>query len=500
VKERILFWIDIEFVYFGIAKSFNENYDCDIYAIIDVNEKAKHFFEEQKLIPFKKKWYYLDHVKNEFEPNLDYLKSFEKKYNIKLWNLIYSERSFYKFNEYYKFSLNEILSIVEQECRFYENILDEIKPDFVIIKMTDWHHNQLFYDLCKAKGIKILMTIPTRFGFRCLISENIDKMDELKEDVTCEIKHLGQYLDSFNSFKQATQFTKDYQKFNLHKLKSIIHFFLNPFDTKYMKRYSNRNKTKSKILRKYLSLIIKKKYREFFINKNFWHNISDEKFIFFPMHFEPERTLSTDAPFFTNQLEDITHIAKSIPIDFKLYVKEHPVMKTLGWRDISYYKKILALPNVKLIHPSIKPEILYENCSLVITTTGTAGLEATIHKKPTIVLSDVIYSEISSVYRLESIEKLPHLINKILDVKHDFKDVKRFVEINHQESFEFDSNKLATDFSSTCYYGGFLTDLELESKKVIDFLNNNEKILSRSALHHIKKINEFKKIRKQMNR
>ena len=104
------------------------------------------------------------------------------------------------------------------------------------------------------------------------------------------------------------------------------------------------------------------------------------------------------------------------------------------------------------------------------------------------------------MYRLESIEKLPHLINKILDVKHDFKDVKRFVEINHQESFEFDSNKLATDFSSTCYYGGFLTDLELESKKVIDFLNNNEKILSRSALHHIKKINEFKKIRKQMNR
>ena len=239
MKDKILFWVDIEFVYFGIAKNILENYDCDAYAIIDVNKKAKKFFDEQKIIKFNKVWYYLDEIKSGKNTDVDYLVNFEKKYNIKLWNLIYSDRSFYKFNEHYKFFSNEILNIVEQECKFYEKILDEIKPDFLIIKMTDWHHNQLLYDLCKAKGIKILMTIPTRFGFRCIISEQVDKMDAIERKEKYQIEHLENYLQSFNSFKQATRFTDDYQRFNLHKVKSTLEFFLNLSNTNYQKRFSN---------------------------------------------------------------------------------------------------------------------------------------------------------------------------------------------------------------------------------------------------------------------
>jgi hypothetical protein len=480
MKDKILFWVDIEFVYFGIAKNILENYDCDAYAIIDVNKKAKKFFDEQKIIKFNKVWYYLDEIKSGKNTDVDYLVNFEKKYNIKLWNLIYSDRSFYKFNEHYKFFSNEILNIVEQECKFYEKILDEIKPDFLIIKMTDWHHNQLLYDLCKAKGIKILMTIPTRFGFRCIISEQVDKMDAIERKEKYQIEHLENYLQSFNSFKQATRFTDDYQRFNLHKVKSTLEFFLNLSNTNYQKRFSNKGRTRLKILKKYLSFSLKLKIRQ--------------SFIFFPLHYEPERTLSTDAPYFTNQLETITNIAKSLPINFRLYVKEHPVMKTMGWRSISYYKKILELPNVKLIHPSLKPVLLYKKCALVITITGTAGLEAAIYKKPTIVLSNVIYSEIPSVYRLKSIEDLPNMILQVLEKNHDFSKVKDFVEKVHESSFEFDSNKLATDFSSMCYYGGFLTDLDLDYKKVTEFLDKNQELFKKSALQHIIKINELKNL------
>ena len=120
-----------------------------------------------------------------------------------------------------------------------------------------------------------------------------------------------------------------------------------------------------------MSFSLKLKIRQSFIDRKLAREISNEPFIFFPLHYEPERTLSTDAPYFTNQLETITNIAKSLPINFRLYVKEHPVMKTMGWRSISYYKKILELPNVKLIHPSLKPVLLYKKCALVITITGT---------------------------------------------------------------------------------------------------------------------------------
>ena len=499
MKSKILFWIDIEFIYFGIAKHVCQNYDCDAYAIIDVNEKAKKFLQNQSIVPFKKSWYYLDHIQvGKHNPDVNYLKDFEKKYGIKIWNLVLAERSFYNFNEFYKFNYNEILSIIEQECKFFESILNDIKPDFIIIKMTDWHHNQLFYELCKAMGIKILMTIPTRLGYRVIISEEISKLDsEINStpndlDINSSDK-LQEYLNANNAFKQATRYTKDYRSFNWYKLKKSLQFFLDPFNSGYQMRYSNYKRSRMKIFKKQITLAIKRCIRESFINKNFINTIPNSSFIFFPMHFEPERTLSTDAPFFTNQLETITSIAKSLPIELKLVVKEHPVMKALGWRKISSYKQLLELPNVVIVHPSITPESLYKKCSLVITTTGTAGFEAAFYNKPTIVLADVVYSELGSVYRLRSIEELPTVIKTALNTKVESKDLINYIKKLEQNSFRFDTNKLATDFSSKYYYGGFLTDEEIPIEKIEQFLTDHEDDLRKSSMEHIKKINLINK-------
>ena len=107
--------------------------------------------------------------------------------------------------------------------------------------------------------------------------------------------------------------------------------------------------------------------------------------MFFPLHVEPERTISIDSPYYSNQLEIITNVARSLPINYKLFVKEHPMQAVYGWRNTSYYKKILELPNVILIHPNFSNETLLENCQLVVTIGGTLGLEAAFNKKPSIV-------------------------------------------------------------------------------------------------------------------
>ena len=69
----------------------------------------------------------------------------------------------------------------------------------------------------------------------------------------------------------------------------------------------------------------------------------NKKFIYFPLHFEPERTLLISGTYYTDQISVIKNIAKSIPIDFTLYVKEHPNMKLTQWREIDFYKKIMEL-------------------------------------------------------------------------------------------------------------------------------------------------------------
>ena len=400
------------------------------------------------------------------------------------------------YNEYYNFNYNEILSILEKETRFYEQILDEVKPDFVIIKKTDWHHNQLFYEICRAKGIRILMMIPTRLGFRVIISQRADKLDNTIIETQIPLKNkeeLEETLKNYNSFEQVNKFRKNFQVYNSNKFFDTLRFFSNPFDNSYQKRYSNWKRTKSKIIMKNFVSNLKSKSREKFLERTSIRKINDESFVYFPLQFEPERTLLVDAPFYTNQLEVIIQIAKSLPIDYKLYVKEHPIMKLKGWRDIQYYKTINDLPNVKLIHPSVNPKEIYEKCSLVITGTGTSSFEATFFSKPSIIFGDVIYSELSNVTRCKSYEQLPELIKDNLGKKVNLEDLKEFIKKIEHDSFEMDINKLNTDFSKFCYYGGFLVDEKIPHEKILKFMESNNDVFDKLSDEHIKKINLFNK-------
>ena len=103
MKDKILFWIDPDFLQFGIAKFLQKKIEADFYAIVDLNHHLEKSFKTQKIVNFKQIWYYWENFrKNKPNPNLKYLKDFEQRYNLKLWTLIYSERIFYKYNEFYK--------------------------------------------------------------------------------------------------------------------------------------------------------------------------------------------------------------------------------------------------------------------------------------------------------------------------------------------------------------------------------------------------------------
>lgn len=176
MKSKILFWLDQTLIQFGIAKFIYDKHECDLFAIIDVTDRTKTFFEFQKLVPFKQIWFYHNQIKKT-NPDISYLKKIEENYSINLWQIAYNERIFYKFNDYYKFTENEVLSILEQECRLYEKIIDEIKPDFVILNQPPFHHNYLFYKICKARNINVLLLRSTRIGYKCIITDEDEILD-----------------------------------------------------------------------------------------------------------------------------------------------------------------------------------------------------------------------------------------------------------------------------------------------------------------------------------
>ena len=410
-KTKIMVWLGNNPGYFGITKKILEKYPCELFGIIDHPENSKRFFENQKMVKFTKKWYLRDEIQEKEIIDYDYLELFEKKYKISLWQIIYSDRFFNKYNKYHLFTEDEIFQLVQNECKFFERVLDDINPDFVIIKMTESHQDYLFHEICLAKKIRILTAGAVRFSGRTIISSEVDKMDVDFEDfkVTNE-KVMG--------FEELQNYMKGYSKDikTLVDKSGITTSSILRLSLKYLKMFSSKGKTPLQVILKITNRSIRKWNVQRYLKKHTIKKISDQKFIYFPLHYEPERNISIGAPFYENQIEVIANIAKALPVKYKLFVKDHPLMEKIGMRDISSYKKINDFPNVELVS-KITSEELLKKCSLLITVAGTSGLEAAFYGKPSIVFSDVVFEKLPSVFRVRDFEELPNTIKLALEIK-----------------------------------------------------------------------------------
>ena len=255
VKKRILFWIDDGHIQFGVSKYIQEKSSFDIYAIYDVNHITKRFYQKQNLVNFKKFWFWRDFQSSiPHEPDMDYLNQFEKTYGINLWSLAYSERKFFKYNEFKKFSSKEILSVTEDECRIFEKILDEVKPDFIFNGITDLHRNVLFSTLCRSKNIPNFMLWPSRTGNRFIISSNYDEFDKFDETNIDwnDVKHddlASNFLQDNDPRKSVEKkFVKREQRLGLKLITRHLKFILFICNDEYRKFYENWGKTRMKFI------------------------------------------------------------------------------------------------------------------------------------------------------------------------------------------------------------------------------------------------------------
>jgi capsule polysaccharide export protein KpsC/LpsZ len=238
-----------------------------------------------------------------------------------------------------------------------------------------------------------------------------------------------------------------------------------------------------------MRLKFKRRQTNHFVENNLPKNWTDKEtpFVYYPLHSEPERAISIGAPYYTNQVEIVTHIAKSLPINYRLFVKDHPIMDLKGGRDVSFYKDIIKLPNVKLLHHNTDREKLLKKCSLVITITGTTGLEAAFYNKPTITFGETPYSKLSWIFRITNLEDLPKIIRNALKSKTDKNELRKYLSYLNYNSFNVDLNSIIASF------GVHFQDNEINEKDIKEVLDENKENLQKIADIHVKKIQELKK-------
>ena len=501
MTDKIIFWLDAFLLHFCISYYLKKKHDCELYSIIDITNRTKPFFEEQNLVNFKKKWFLHDYIKkSNSKPDIEYLSNFEKKHSINIWQLGFNERIFYKYNDFYKFTHDEILSILEQECKLYESILDEIQPDFLITSETALHQQHLFYEICRKRGIKVLMLYGSKLGYRCVISQEIHKLDTPIDLAKIKSKNrnfdeLLKRLRSFDSEKQFTDFANNFLNSKTDRIRALVEYLFKSDNSNLKTHFSYYGRNKLRVLPKYLSNDVKAKKRKSFIDKNFQYNIPDEeKYVLFPLQQDPERSTLIATPYYTNQIEVVRHIAKSLSPGYKLYVKEHFSQVFREWRKISDYKEIMDIPNVRLFHPSASIEKLLKHSSLVISIGGTTSFEAAFYQKPSILFADYDYAILPSVYKLNSLEDLPNAIRKSLQVKVNSDDLDKYLKVLEENTFDFDFKGYEMKESKFFRYGGNYHDIVITNEKMKSFLDENQNLFDTLTNQYIKKLNYFKKL------
>jgi hypothetical protein len=130
-----------------------------------------------------------------------------------------------------------------------------------------------------------------------------------------------------------------------------------------------------------------------------------EKYVFFPMHYQPEATTSPSGDLFVNQLLGVETILKNTPNNWFVYVKEHPQqfqnhLNGHTNRIKEMYSDLLKSHRVRLIPLERDSFSIMKNAMAVATVTGTVGWEAVMHRIPVIVFGLIWYENMPGVLRV----------------------------------------------------------------------------------------------------
>jgi hypothetical protein len=163
------------------------------------------------------------------------------------------------------------------------------------------------------------------------------------------------------------------------------------------------------------------------------------RFVYFPLHKEPEFSLQLMSPEYFNQHAAIVSVARDLPAGIRLAVKEN--LWSLGRRPANFYNQISDLKNVVFIDIRESGLAVARECEAVITVTGTAGFEAAVLGKPVITFGrHNMYSMLDHCMTVIDEAEVRGYLNWVLDRKIDpdkaRRDGARFLRAVLKSSFD----------------------------------------------------------------
>ena len=167
--------------------------------------------------------------------------------------------------------------------------------------------------------------------------------------------------------------------------------------------------------------------------------LQGERFIYFPLHKEPETDMLARCPEYTNQITAIASLARAAPAGVRIIVKEH--IPAFPYRRRQFYYGLRDFKNVMLIDAWESSIDLIKASTVTATITGGAGLEAAVLGKPVIQFNkNSIYRFLPHVMTVETEDDIARYLHRALnggidETQAEF-DGRRFREALHRASFD----------------------------------------------------------------
>ena len=140
----------------------------------------------------------------------------------------------------------------------------------------------------------------------------------------------------------------------------------------------------------------------------------DVRFVFFPLHVEPESSLMVEAQMCDDQACLIDWIAKNLPGGWLVVVKEHP--GATAPRPVGFWERIRRLPNVLVAATLENGNTLAERAQAVAVINGTLGIQAAMACKSVITFHpEYIGLCMPHVHLARSYEETRRAIRRIAD-------------------------------------------------------------------------------------
>lgn len=326
----------------------------------------------------------------------------------------------------YRLPHYEYINIINMLVNHYYAMLKQGVDMVVFEDIPHGGSGLTMYLVAKAMGIKTLMLVPAYeagyftycysiedYGIFADASDYCEELDDIviKKEYKKDIAYMTPEM-------MAKDLGKHSMSYYFQPLSSPRHYFgkkkvlWKEQQAKYLNLYDFIEK---KIIRS-----VGRYFQHRCYNKNNTKTVQyvdfKKKYVYFPLHLQPEMTTDVLGEKYTDQLLAIEKLHKILPDDWYIYVKENPKQKSY-MRGRYFFERLSLIPNVVFVDRTVDTYKLMESAQFVSTITGTAAWEAITGGKNALIFGRVWFDHFPGIFRFEEIESIREILQ--YRISHD---------------------------------------------------------------------------------